>query len=90
MRKHILFLVPLFYVLDMQRFGEKLRTLRTRRGMTVRELAVALGYSEKSHSYVSETETGKRTPEVEFVLKVAQFFNASTDQLIRDDLDIDV
>jgi transcriptional regulator with XRE-family HTH domain len=53
-------------------------------------LAVALGYSEKSHSYVSETETGKRTPKVEFVLKVAQFFNVSTDQLVRDDLDLDV
>ncbi len=57
--------------------------------MTVRELAGALGYSEKSHSYVSETETGKRTPKVEFVLKVAQFFNVSTDPLIRDDLDLD-
>lgn len=74
----------------MQRFGEKLRTLRTRRGMTVRELAVALGYAANSHSYISETETGKRTPKIEFMLKVAQFFGVSMDQLTCDDLDLDV
>jgi transcriptional regulator with XRE-family HTH domain len=50
----------------MQRFGEKLRTLRKRHGMTVRELAEALGYS--GHSHISEIETGKREPKVGFVL----------------------
>jgi transcriptional regulator with XRE-family HTH domain len=73
----------------MRRFGEKLRTLRTQRGMTVRELAVALGYAASSNSYISETETGKRTPKIEFVLKVAQFFGVSTDQLVRDDIELD-
>lgn len=72
----------------MQRFGEKLRALRTQRGMTVRELAVALGYAVNSNSYISEIETGKRTPKIEFVLKVAQFFGVSTDQLVRDDLEL--
>ena len=74
----------------MQRFGEKLRRLRTHRGMTVRELAVALGYSANSNSYISETETGKRRPKIEFVLKVAQFFGVSMDQLTRDDLELDL
>jgi transcriptional regulator with XRE-family HTH domain len=73
----------------MQRFGEKLRRLRMQRGMTVRELAVALGYSAKSNSYISETETGKRRPKIEFVLKVAQFFGVTMDQLTRDDMDLD-
>lgn len=73
----------------MRRFGEKLRLLRTRRDMTVRELAVALGYAASSNSYISETETGKRTPKIDFVLKVALFFGVSTDQLVRDDLDLD-
>ncbi|MCG8349406.1 MAG: helix-turn-helix domain-containing protein [Chloroflexales bacterium] len=49
----------------MQRFGEKLRTLRLQREMPVRELAIALGYAASSHSYISETETGKRNPKVE-------------------------
>jgi transcriptional regulator with XRE-family HTH domain len=73
----------------MQRFGEKLRRLRMQRGMTVRELAVALGYSAKSNSYISETETGKRRPKIEFVLKVAQFFGVTMDQLTRDDIELD-
>jgi transcriptional regulator with XRE-family HTH domain len=72
----------------MQRFGEKLRTLRTQHGMTLRELARALGYS--THSYITEVETGRRIPKVDFVLKIANFFNVSTDQLVRDDLEIDV
>jgi transcriptional regulator with XRE-family HTH domain len=74
----------------MQRFGEKLRTLRTQHGLTVRELAVALGYAANSHSYISETETGKRRPKIEFVLKVAQYFGVTTDQLVWDDLALPV
>jgi transcriptional regulator with XRE-family HTH domain len=67
----------------MQRFGEKLRRLRMQRGLTVRELAVALGYSAKSNSYISETETGKRRPKIEFVLKVAHYFGVTTARSIR-------
>lgn len=74
----------------MQRFGEKLRLLRTRRGLTVRELAVALGYRVSSHSYISETETGRRHPKIEFVLKVAHYFGVTTDQLVRDDMELDL
>ena len=72
----------------MQRFGEKLRTLRQWRGLTVRALAQALGY--RNHGYLSLIETGKITPRVDFILKVAQFFGVSMDQLTRDDLDLDV
>ena len=72
----------------MQRFGEKLRTLRLRRGMTLRELAEALGYT--AHGHISEMESGKRIPKVSLVLKVATLFGVSMDQLTRDDLDLDV
>ena len=71
----------------MKRFGEKLRGLRKRRGMTLQELAAALGYI--SHGHLSEIETGNRTPKVEFVLKVANLFHVTTDQLIRDDIELD-
>jgi transcriptional regulator with XRE-family HTH domain len=71
----------------MQRFGEKLRTLRKRHGMTVRELAEALGYS--GHSHISEVETSKREPKVGFVLKIADFFQVTTDQLLRDDVELE-
>ena len=75
-----------WYGYIMQRLGEKLRTLRKHHNMTLIDLAEALGYA--SHGYLSLIETGKKKPSAEFVWKVAQLFNISTDQLLRDDLDI--
>jgi len=71
---------------EMQRFGEKMRALRIRQGMTVRELATALAY--KGHSRISEIESGKRIPTADFVFKVAKLFNVTTDQLLDDTLDV--
>lgn len=71
---------------DMQRFGEKLRTLRLQRDMSVRELTKALGYT--GHGYIYDIETGKKKPNVEFVLRVADLFHVTTDQLLRDELEI--
>ncbi len=71
----------------MQRFGEKLRTLRKQRGMTIKELARATGYA--THSHVSEIETGKRRPPLEFALKVGRLFDVSLDQLLKDELELD-
>ena len=42
----------------MKRFGEKLRMLRKRHGLTMNELAPKLGFT--SQSYISEIETGKK------------------------------
>ena len=55
--------------------------------MTLKELAIALGLT--AHGYISEMETGKKKPTTEFVLKVARFFGVSTDQLLKDELDIE-
>ena len=71
----------------MQRFGEKLRALRTTRQMTLKELASALGLT--AHGYISEMEAGKKKPTTEFVLKVARYFKVSTDQLLKDELDVE-
>lgn len=68
------------------RFGEKLRALRVRRGMTLKELAGELGMS--AHGYVSEIERGKKTPTVELVLKVADLFGVSTDELLWDSVQV--
>lgn len=73
----------------MQRFGEKLRTLRQRNGMTLTELAEALGYAPQTTGYISNFETGKRKPTLELVIKVANFFQVTTDQLVRDDLEVE-
>ncbi len=71
----------------MQRFGEKLRSLRTRKELTLKELASTLGLT--AHGYLSEMEAGKKKPTADFVLKVARFFNVTTDELLKDELDLE-
>lgn len=70
----------------MQRFGQKLHRLRTRRRLTLKELAIALGLT--AHGYLSEIESGKKKPTAEFVLKAARYFDVTTDELLKDELDI--
>lgn len=70
----------------MRRFGEKLRVLRTQQGMTLRDLATALGYS--SYSYLAQLERGQKQPTVELVIKVAQLFHITADQLLWDELEV--
>ena len=70
----------------VQRFGEKLRTLRKRHKMTTTQLTAALGFV--NDGYISLLENGKRMPNVGIALKVSQLFNVTTDQLLRDDLEL--
>lgn len=70
----------------MQRFGEKLRILRHRRGMTMRELTDALGF--KSHGFISDLESGRKHPSLELAVRIADYFGVSVDQLARDDIEI--
>ncbi len=70
----------------VNRFGEKLRSLRREKKLTLSQLAVALGYA--THTYISEIETGKKQPTVDFVLSVADFFDVTTDILLRDKLNL--
>lgn len=66
----------------MQRFGEKLRTLRKRNGLTLKQLAERLEFN--SHSYLSAIEFGRKRPSIELVIKVAILFEVSTDDLLFD------
>lgn len=70
----------------VHRFGEKLALLRKRRSMTLQELADALDY--RGTGYLSRVETGKQQPSLELAMKVANLFNVTVDQLVRDDLDV--
>jgi len=70
----------------MERFGEKLRILRERRGLSTRQLASALEI--KSPGYISKLETGKQKPSTDLLLKISLFFNVSADILLRDDLEL--
>lgn len=70
----------------MARFGEKLRFLRRQRGMTLREVADALGF--RSHGFVGDLESGRKYPSLDLAVRIADLFGVSLDRLARDDLDL--
>jgi transcriptional regulator with XRE-family HTH domain len=70
----------------MQRFGEKLHTLRTAHELTLQQLAAELGYA--THAYISELESGKKVPTAALVLKVARRFDVTTDVLLKDEMEL--
>ena len=71
---------------DLARFGEKLRILRNRHGLTLTQMAERLGY--KTHGHLSQIESGKKLPTVGMALKVALLFGVSTDVLLKDELEV--
>lgn len=73
---------------SLQRFGEKLRVLRMHHGLTLKELASELGLT--AHGYISELEAGKKMPTAELVLNVARLFEVSTDELLKDELELQI
>jgi transcriptional regulator with XRE-family HTH domain len=70
----------------IQRFGEKLHALRIQRGLTLKELARQLGHV--AHGYISELESGKKLPSIELVLRIARLFEITTDELLKDELEL--
>lgn len=72
----------------INRFGEKLRTLRNYHQLTLAQLAERLGYT--THSYLSEIEAGKKQPTAQLALKIALLFDCTTDELLRDDRELNL
>lgn len=70
----------------LDRFGEKLRALRQKKGLNQTMLAQRMGYS--TQAYISELESGKKKPTAEFILKVSRLFRVSCDVLMKDELDL--
>ena len=71
----------------MEKFSEKLRTLRKQHGMTQRELASILGIA---HGFIGELETGKKNnPSVHLITKLTRLFEVSFDQLMDDRVELD-
>lgn len=61
--------------------NEKIQTLRRGRGLSQEELAITLGVSRQA---VSKWETGDATPDTDKVIALANFFQVTTDYLLRD------
>lgn len=60
-------------------FGENLRRLRIRNTMTQAELGRVL---EKSKNNISQYETGKREPDLRTLVRLAELFQVTVDELL--------
>ncbi|MPN64248.1 HTH-type transcriptional regulator ImmR [bioreactor metagenome] len=60
-------------------FGEKLRLLRTEKGLTLKELGEL---TNQTFSNISRYERGIREPNIETIKMFADFFNVSVDYLL--------
>ena len=70
----------------MNRFGEKLRILREQHGFSLRDLGEMLVVSK---NHVWNIEQGRKTPNIAMLIKIADIFGVTTDQLVRDELELD-
>jgi len=62
-------------------FGTKIRTVRERKQITLRQVAEAAGISE---SMVSQIERNKVSPSIDTLLSIADFLEIGTDYLFSD------
>lgn len=65
----------------LDEFGERLRMLRSRRGVTRKELAIASDISER---YLASLETGRANPSLIVLDQVARGFDCSIAELVGD------
>jgi len=71
----------------MQRLGEKIRTLRRKRDLTLMQMASMLDI--KSYSHLAAIENDRSKPSLDLLIKIADLFNVTTDQLMRVELEVD-
>jgi transcriptional regulator with XRE-family HTH domain len=62
-------------------FGEKLRSVREKRGLTLKQVAIAVGVTE---SQISQIERSKVMPAVDTLLDIAAFLNLDLEHLFAD------
>lgn len=60
-------------------FGDKLKRLRAEKGVTQNALATYLGFT---HVAVVKWENGQREPDFATLVKIAEYFDVSTDSLL--------
>lgn len=65
---------------DAQKFGKRLYELRTERGLTQMQLAVAV---ELDRSYISDLERGMKAPTLTTMRVIADVFQISISELCR-------
>ena len=64
--------------------GDTMRNIRKQKGMTLQQLADILGCSQQN---ISQYESGKRTPKLKTVQKIADALNVNVNDLLESPLD---
>lgn len=72
--------------INLEIFAQRLKKLRTQRGLSTRALGEEVG---TSNATISRYETGKRDPDLITVHKIAKFFGVTIDYLCGDEIDLD-
>lgn len=72
---------------NMKRFGEKLRTLRQRRGLSQDQLGEMLGVHQ---THIGRLERREKSPNARIILQISHIFNVSTDVLMKDELELEI
>ena len=67
--------------------NEKITIIRKMNNLTQEDFAEELGVSRQA---VSKWETGTSVPDVQLLLRIADFYNLTLDQLVRDDFDLPI
>ena len=62
-------------------FGKKLKELRLENGLSQHKLANELGFCNQTISF---WETGSREPDLDTLLKIANYFEISVGELLQD------
>ena len=65
----------------MSTFSDKIRELRKQKGVSQAVIAEYLGITKQAYSLY---ETGKREPDFDSLLKLADYFGTDTDSLLSD------
>jgi transcriptional regulator with XRE-family HTH domain len=63
-----------------------LHILREQRNLTLRQLAETLGVQ---YTHLNTMENGQKRPSTDLVLKISHLFEVTTDQLMKDELELD-
>lgn len=66
------------------KFGEKLQTLRRAKGLSQEQLSEALGVTRQA---ISKWELNASLPDVEKLLALSEFFEVSTDYLLKETME---
>jgi transcriptional regulator with XRE-family HTH domain len=59
--------------------GKKIKELRTEEGISQKELGQRLGFCNQTISF---WESGEREPDMDTLVKLAKYFNVTTDYLL--------